>query len=288
MSTKTKATKFYAEPTKFSVEMFDVEYHTKMTEAEYRALPALNQSYLKDCIALSPANAQWNRKNRETTPAMEFGSALHAYVLDKGAYNSGYCIAPDVDRRTKEGKAEYAAFLEQSAGKTPIKAKDFERIVSMDKAVDWVFEDKDHFAELAFTCKCRFTSDDEIGQTEKIVPLKAKLDWVRLYSDKAVIKDLKSVADVSDIPKVSHYSNWAMQVAMYSGMVKTLTEKEVDFYYVTVANEPPHDYMVWKASEKMVNTGQVKLGLAIHRHLFWEANGNPDTASMMGIQTLHG
>ena len=57
--------------------------------------------------------------DREETDAMRVGSALHCLVLENQAeYDARFCVAPNCDRRTKEGKEKWEEFLRESEGKT--------------------------------------------------------------------------------------------------------------------------------------------------------------------------
>lgn len=65
------------------------------------------------------------RKNHplEQTTALLVGSAVHKMVLEPETFDSEFVIAPDINRRTKNGKEEYADFLKSAAGKSIITKK---------------------------------------------------------------------------------------------------------------------------------------------------------------------
>jgi hypothetical protein len=86
---------------------------------EYRAFPALNQSAAKVLVANSPAHYQaYINTPQEETKALKFGTFVHAAVLEPETLDDLYATAPDVDRRTKEGKETWAAFQTANVGKT--------------------------------------------------------------------------------------------------------------------------------------------------------------------------
>ena len=92
---------------------------------EYRAFPALNQSAAKVLIANSPAHYQaYINTPQEETKALRFGTFVHAAVLEPDTLNDLYATAPEVDRRTKEGKETWAAFATANAGKTILDAEE--------------------------------------------------------------------------------------------------------------------------------------------------------------------
>lgn len=92
---------------------------------EYRAFPALNQSAAKVLVANSPAHYQaYINTPQEETKALKFGTFVHAAVLEPQTLNELYATAPDVDRRTKDGKEQWAAFATANAGKTILDAEE--------------------------------------------------------------------------------------------------------------------------------------------------------------------
>jgi hypothetical protein len=91
---------------------------------EYRAFPALNQSAAKHLLT-SPAHYQaYINTPQEETKALKFGTFVHAAVLEPQTLDDLYATAPDVDRRTKDGKEQWAAFATANAGKTILDAEE--------------------------------------------------------------------------------------------------------------------------------------------------------------------
>jgi hypothetical protein len=65
------------------------------------------------------------------TPAMAFGSAFHMALLQPDLFPSSYAVAPDLDRRSKEGKLQYDKFVYEADGKTVISTADYAIIDEM-------------------------------------------------------------------------------------------------------------------------------------------------------------
>ena len=90
----------------------------------YRAFPALNQSAAKQLL-VSPAHYQaYINTPQEETKALRFGTFVHSAILEPHTLNDLYATAPEVDRRTKEGKETWAAFATLNAGKTILDAEE--------------------------------------------------------------------------------------------------------------------------------------------------------------------
>ena len=100
----------------------------KIPNSEYRARDGISSTDLKH-VAKSPAHFRyWKDHQQEDTPALLFGRAVHKYALEKDDFFSEFAVAPNIDRRTKAGKEEYAAFEADCVGKDIISADDFEKI----------------------------------------------------------------------------------------------------------------------------------------------------------------
>ncbi len=96
--------------------------------SDYLGSDAIGSSELKVFLECP---AKFRRTDHVTTPALEFGSALHDVVLCKGK-NTHY--APHIDLRRTADKAEYAQLLELYENVVRDQ-KDIETIKGMDAAI---------------------------------------------------------------------------------------------------------------------------------------------------------
>jgi len=96
------------------------------SQADYRARREfLSYSTAKHGIEQSLAHLRaYEMAPREATAAMILGTAIHAATLEPEEFRSRYLIAPKVDRRTKDGKAEWESFLTHAVGREVIPADD--------------------------------------------------------------------------------------------------------------------------------------------------------------------
>lgn len=77
----------------------------------------LSYSSLKE-FAKSPRHyVDYLRKEKKTTPAMVFGSLVHCLLLQPNEVSKQFFLMPNIDRRTKEGKAAYEEAMVKSQGK---------------------------------------------------------------------------------------------------------------------------------------------------------------------------
>ena len=87
-------------------------YHTNTSRISKSGLDLINRA---------PAH-YWERylnpkaSPQKETPALLIGSAVHCAVLEPEEFGKRYAVGPRVDRRTKQGKEEWEAFLQTSEG----------------------------------------------------------------------------------------------------------------------------------------------------------------------------
>jgi exodeoxyribonuclease VIII len=91
---------------------------------KYRAFPALNQSAAKHLLVSASHYQAYINTPSEETKALRFGTFVHSAVLEPHTLNDLYVTAPDVDRRTKDGKEQWAAFATANVGKTILDAEE--------------------------------------------------------------------------------------------------------------------------------------------------------------------
>lgn len=221
-----------------------------MTESEYRQHPAISRSELWK-IRESPEKFKWHKENpSESTPALLFGQLFHKMALQQEMIWEEFAVAPNVDRRTKEGKAEYAAFLEGSAGKTivtldmaeqamnmcaALKSSDFcRKLLRGAKEVPFFWTDED----TQEACKCRA---DVVVELEGI-PL---------------VVDLKSTVDASTdgFMKDAVKYGYDFQSAMYLEGVKANTGIEHGFVFIAIEKDPPYSINILQADTAFIKRG---------------------------------
>jgi hypothetical protein len=82
-----------------------------MHNNDYDAIKALNYSGAKILLSKSPAHYQtWLTEEKKDTPALQMGRLVHLMTLQPEAYAERIAVAPNVDRRTKDGKAAWESF----------------------------------------------------------------------------------------------------------------------------------------------------------------------------------
>ena len=85
-----------------------------------------------DKISRSPAHYKSSLEApAKPTDSMILGSAVHAAILEPDLFASKYIAMPKIDRRTKTGKEDYAAFIAANLGKEVLEQDDYDKAISI-------------------------------------------------------------------------------------------------------------------------------------------------------------
>lgn len=223
----------------------------KNTNAEYHSGGGISRSALFK-MSVSP---QWFRYCRENpappASAMVFGGAFHKAVLEPEGFDSEFAVCPDVDLRTKDGKAVYSRFLEESAGKRVISQPEHEAIQGMRESI---LANKYASALISGECETSYYWTDELTG----VLCKARPDAVKRLKDTGVIADLKSCvhADTESFTKDCIRYGYDLQAAMYKEAVELESGIPHAFVFIAVEKTPPYMLNVMQADELMIKRGQ--------------------------------
>lgn len=224
-----------------------------MTNREYREAEGISRSELQ-LFRKSPKHYEYSKTHpQEKTQALAFGSAAHKYILEKEDFFNEYAIIPNVDRRTKEGKEQYARFLEDSEDKELLTLDDYAVITEMAKAIDEHpfardFLEGEH--EVSF-----FWTDDITGEKVKCRPdcLNPNTDLI----GKKIIVDYKTTDSCEDghFERSCKKYGYQLQSAMYREGVFQNTFEDYGFVFVAQEKKAPYCVRVHVCCEEFINTG---------------------------------
>jgi hypothetical protein len=218
----------------------------------YRQWPYASQSLLKIFRDKSPAHAhEYILHPPEQTPAMVLGTAVHMAVLQPDLFPTHYAVAPDVDRRTKAGKEEWAAFQVEHPGVAILKADEYQQCMAMATSV------RNHSI-----AKKLLVGETELSATwidpNTGVTCKGRFD---VLSRIGAITDLKTTTDASREEFMNsiwryfyhgqgaHYLNGAHEIGV-----------PADFFCViAVEKEPPYAVAVYNLKGDTIAAGKDEL-----------------------------
>lgn len=221
-----------------------------MTEQEYRSLEGISRSALWK-LRESPEKAKWAWDHPEPpTPALLFGQAVHKLLLEPDTFDDEFAVAPNIDRRTKDGKAAYNAFCESLGDRSVITTDQYQAAVEMrNAAISAPFVAKLLQGEHE---KPMFWVDDLTGETCKI-----RLDVLSEIDGRPLIVDYKSAADASTEGFMRHALNFGydFQAAMYSEGVEKVTGQKPIFVFIAQEKTAPYAVNILQADDLFLKRG---------------------------------
>jgi len=228
--------------------------------AEYRAIDALNWSSLK-FYAKSPAHYRENVDNpQEQTAAMLLGSAVHCLCLEPVLFDQQYAVAPDVDRRTKAGKEQWALFEDEHQGKNILT---FEQSTLARGMAASVLDGK--AGKLIGLCSEReltLTWEDQFTGLQ----CKSRLDAVDLVNGLAV--DIKTTEDASQQSFSRTVYNYLYhgQAAFYLEALRQNGFMINRFIFLAVEKKPPFAKALYLCSDELLASGRILYQECLSKH----------------------
>lgn len=235
-----------------------------MPEDKYHGSPEISKSQLCD-FYVSPLN-YWalhrnpNRPPRKVYTHFDVGTAAHLLVLEgEKRFFEGVCVQPDINRRTKAGREEYAEFLQINKGKPILTPEDIEMVRRMSDAVH---KNKASRAELDKMLKVEVS----VFYNLKGLDMRSRFDGV----GKRVIIDLKT----TDNPSVANFNasikkyKYDWQACLYSHAYNVAYGEFPDeFVFIVVGKMPPHSVGVYTLSTTTYQRAMNKIGPTIKSFL---------------------
>lgn len=237
-----------------------------ITNEEYHSGVGVSKSDL-DLIHRSPAHFQSAKiEGRKTTDAMILGSAVHCAILEPDLFAQRYIRSPVCDKRTKEGKAQYAVFEMEAITKnlTPLSADMYETALKIRDAV--------HAHKLASSIlkapgkveQSVYWYDDiaigtfQTGDNSPAAPClcKCRPDFLR---DDGIVVDVKTTTDArpeSFRRSVADY-RYFVQQAYYSDGLRAIGRNIRDFIFLVVEKEPPYAVAVYMLNDEAETIGRM-------------------------------
>ena len=221
-----------------------------MTNKEYRDKEGMSSTQIKR-MSKSMAYFKYCEDNpEEDSPALLFGRAYHKWVLEPSDFYSEFAVAPNCDRRTKEGKATWNAFVEESAGKDVIPEDMFEQICDMrDVLYATPFAKKLLFGEHE---KSFFWEDDETG-----IVCKCRPDSYSKIGKQNIVVDLKTTtnAETQAFMRDAIKFGYDIQAAHYTQGMKANTGHDFEFIFVAQEKTAPYCVNILQTDEYFMQSG---------------------------------
>lgn len=223
-----------------------------MSNADYRKAEGISSSELKK-IMKSPLHYKHYKDNPEETdtPSLLFGRAAHKYILETYDFYKEFAVAPNFDRRTKEGKAQWSLFCDENEGKDIITQEQFEQIDAMRTAAyatPFVSKLMNGDKELSF-----WGVDEETG-----LKIKCRPDCITEWNGKHILIDFKTATDVENMKfyRDSIKFGYDLQLAMYRDILMQNTGHEYLVVIIAQEKTAPYATNVFQLSENYLENGR--------------------------------
>jgi exodeoxyribonuclease VIII len=235
------------------------------TIEQYHANAAISHSKL-ECYRRRPA-LYFKKYVAKTLPqpeesgAFRLGSAVHCAVLEEKEFASRYVLKPDCDRRTKEGKIQFAEFSAQHAGKTLLDADEMAQVVAMREAV------------AAHPIASRLLAEGipemtwRKAQPNALNALQCRTDWFapcgcEISEFHPYALDIKTVESLDsdafrNFERAAFSYGYHRQAGFYLPLINEILEYPVSrMYYVAVEKVEPFGVAVYRLADDAIARGQ--------------------------------
>ena len=232
--------------------------YSDISNEDYHASDGVSRSGIS--LLLKAPELYYKRFKKEQTPAMLIGSAFHKRVLEPSKYAEEFVVAPQIDKRSKEGKNQWQLFQDQNEGKSVLSVDDDAKVKSMSESImnhpiaGEIFGYPGQ-AEISVYAEHEYT-----GALVKVRP-----DWLQ----ENIVVDLKSTSDASldDFSRSCWNFDYYIQSGMYLSVCNLQGLKVDTFMFVCCENKEPYSVAVYVASRDMIDLGAQRYheGMAIYK-----------------------
>jgi exodeoxyribonuclease VIII len=231
--------------------------------AAYLAHEALSQSTLSE-FRRSPLHARYRMlQPREDTAALILGEATHYAILEPDKFNERYKVPPDVDRRTKDGKATWQAFIDDNPRSVALSRDEYDRAQAMVSAIETHAEAR------------RFLYGQ--GQNEITVlwtdertkiDCKARPDRITFVDGWTWCVDVKTCRDAGQdgFSRAVYQFGYFRKAAWYLDALDAIKPMPRRFLFVAVESEAPHGIALYELSDGAIKQGQDENRAALDRY----------------------
>ena len=232
-----------------------------MDDATYHAQDwACGSTWLKTAIATSPFHASWTPEAKTDT-ALIVGTVLHAMVLEPDTIVRWFMQCPQLDRRTKAGKATYEGLQATSAlmGQTLVQASEWELAEEMASAI------MSHDTAYDTLVQCRRREVSYFSEVRQDIWGKARIDAIA--GDASIACDVKTVScRVTDyeLATAARSWGWPIQCAWYNRVREACGLNPIgEWRFICVEKSPPHAVRVVSMPDDAIEAAYGAIDVAL-------------------------
>ena len=237
---------------------------------EYAEIDAYRSHDLTSVIKC-PYSWKYSGPMKES-PALIEGRLQHTLFLELEKFDEEFVIEPNVDRRTKAGKAEYEDFKAGIGDRTPVKQDMFDVCMARREVIKDMVPRETANVELTL---CFYWHNK---------PFKSRLDW----HDGECVWDLKTARDASPrgfIRAINTFNSY-MQAALYLDACRALGMPGRQFMFLAPEKMHPYPYGIYTLSGEAIEYGRAKNERALKTLLECEKLKEYLPFNARGVQTV--
>lgn len=254
----------------------------RLTDAEYFGIDLPSSSGTKTLLNGTNAHLAAERETpREENEAFTLGAYLHALLLDPESIATNFIALGDIDRRTKEGKAEWESAQRRAglSGARIITRPLVQQATAMAQAV----RENAAAASLLNTLTEReVTIIGEIGGRAA----KAKVDGIVRLAGACIVLDVKTTESASprDFGGSAAKFGYFHQAAFYRRLVEQNVGVMDDFIIIAVEKKAPYLTAVYRLPFHAIETADRRIDELVER--WWQVAEGDRTGYALTIQEL--
>ena len=245
-----------------------------------------------DLIAEAPRHYWWKYLSGNYDPGKEaahfrMGTAFHVACTEPNLFFDRYTVAPNTNRRTIDGKEDWAKFLATSEGKTILKTKeDQSRDLSYDQIVNMQAAVKSHpvaskllssgIAEQIFTWV-----DEDTG-----AQCKCMIDWLTPDYWIVDLKSTKSAKPKKFDRSVSDYRYHVQHPFYVDGFTKATGITPKGFIFIACEKKAPYCVEIFRLDQDVIDQGREAYKNDLSTYMRCKAAGEWPSYSNNKINTV--
>ena len=246
-----------------------------MAEAEYHALTRCSASALKALERSTPRH--WFAGLDRDSAALLQGRLLHCMVLTPEVLRYAYACAPQVDRRTKEGKAAFAEFEAAAIGRQVVPADVWQEAERM------AFEIERHPG----AARLLDGTERELSLVGELmgVSAKARIDAYHAAIGCCVdVKTTRGLASREEFERAIVNWGYGIQAAWYRLALRAAGLKCEHVAFVVVEKAEPYAVAVFRLADDVIDYFDAELPRLVAA---WkDAQANPSRAWPDNVQDI--
>lgn len=239
-------------------QMPAAEYHAKHDYINYSTLKVIDKATVKRAVF---ERAQV----KEQTESMAFGTAVHSAILTPEEYTNTYRVAPDCDKRTKDGKATYEKFTSSlEPHNIPISSENVRAIRSIVSSI----ADQSEICGVLDSCTHREVSMFDSKSSPK---MRCRLDACDPSCDVIIdIKTMREPASEGNFRKLLNTYGYGLQAAFYMKVAKQLGANVKHFGFICIETTAPYEVSAFELDHNLLGYYTENLELLLQKYKEFE------------------